>query len=237
MDQPSIDGINTFIISLEVARDLKVALSGLGGDEIFAGYDHFKKIQNYSAKNPNLISKALKKLDSIRPNSITKNYALWGVDEELSVNNLRSFKKSTKSILKINIEDKYIEKFQNLTSLHRISKAEIDNYMLNTLLRDCDAMSMAHSLEVRPVLLDHKIVEMVFALPDCFKIQAGTTKRILIDSVKDIVPRKSLSEKKIFEMPFLDWMRGELKGYFREALNHQSAKDTSSAIFKNAQYS
>ena len=85
--------------------------------------------------------------------------------------------------------------------------------MLNTLLRDNDVLSMACSLEVRPVLLDHKLVELVFSLDDSFKIKNGVLKSVFIDSVKDIIPIEVWQRKKTgFEMPFAQW----LNGIFRE---------------------
>ena len=63
--------------------------------------------------------------------------------------------------------------------------------MLNTLLRDNDVLSMAHSLEVRPVLLDHPLVELVFSLPDNYKIRNGLLKSVFVDSVKALYPKKS----------------------------------------------
>ena len=98
--------------------------------------------------------------------------------------------------------------------------------MLNTLLRDTDVMSMANSLEVRPLLLDHRLAEFVFALDDEFKIRAGLLKSILIESVKDLIPNDVWSRPKTgFEMPFVNWMNGVLNERFLASLETVFAKE------------
>jgi asparagine synthase (glutamine-hydrolysing) len=97
---------------------------------------------------------------------------------------------------------------------------------LNTLLRDNDVLSMAHSLEVRPILLDHKLVELAFSLDDRFKVRNGMLKSVFVDSVKDIIPSEVWQRKKTgFEMPFVDWMNGRLNKKFLEAINKKKAED------------
>ena len=224
MDQPTIDGINSFIISLEVSKEIKVALSGLGGDEIFAGYSHFATISNYSMEKSGLISSALKTINTLRPNSFTNKYEFIGADEEISLDKKRALHKTTNAILKNHVIDKDHLICAELTSIQRISRAEIDNYMLNTLLRDGDVLSMAHSLEVRPILLDHKLVELAFSLDDSFKVREGIHKSVFVDSVKDIIPAEVWKRQKAgFEMPFLDWMNGGLNQIFTQVVYHPLA--------------
>ena len=91
------------------------------------------------------------------------------------------------------------------------SYSELRGYLLDTLLRDCDAMSMAHALEVRPVLLDHVLAEYVFALPDTMKLRNGHTKAILIDALRDILPQEVVNRPKHgFVFPLTEWLRTSL---------------------------
>ncbi|CAG8998568.1 MAG: Asparagine synthetase [glutamine-hydrolyzing] 1 [Candidatus Celerinatantimonas neptuna] len=224
IDQPSIDGINTYIVSFETAKELKVALSGLGGDEIFAGYSHFKTISNYSQQKEGILSFLGKKLEHLRPNRFTQKYGFVGVDEEVSLEKQRIIHKNLNAILQQHLPMSHYPIFPGLSSLQRISKAEIDRYMLNTLLRDSDVMSMAHSLELRPVLLDHKLVELAFSLSDSFKVRNGMFKSIFVDSVKDIIPAEVWQRKKTgFEMPYASWMNGALNSHFKEAISNESS--------------
>lgn len=224
IDQPSVDGINTFIVSRETAKEMKVALSGLGGDEIFAGYPHFKTISENAQQKKGFLSFVGKKLNSLRRNRFTNKYEFVGVDEVIALDAQRSIHKDLSKILKNYFYSPRQSPSGNLSSLQKISKAEIDNYMLNTLLRDNDMLSMAHSLEVRPVLLDHKLVELAFSLDDSFKVRNGVLKSVFVDSIKDIVPSEVWQRKKTgFEMPFVDWMNGGLNKYFSQVVNSRKA--------------
>lgn len=218
IDQPSIDGINTYIVSRETSKEMKVALSGLGGDEIFAGYPHFKSIYHYASKRPNLVSYLGKAVNKIAPNRFTNHFQFYGVREEEALEIQRT--------IQIGFSGKNnrpnIAMYDQLTPVQRISKAEIDNYMLNTLLRDSDAVSMANSLEVRPILLDHKLTELVFSLKDEFKLRDGVLKSVLIDSVKDIIPEEVWKRDKTgFEMPFTSWLNGWLNIHFYGVTNNK----------------
>jgi len=237
LEQPSIDGINSYIVSLETAKELKVALSGLGGDEIFAGYPHFKSIIEYSNKNSNLFTKSLSLLNKLRPNRFTNRFQFYGLDEFEAMNKQRTINKNIFKILKKTLSTidyplstiNYQPSTINLSPIQKVSKVEIDNYLINTLLRDTDAVSMAHSLEVRPILLDHKLVEFAFRLPDNYKIKDNLLKAVFIDSVKDIIPNEVWQRKKTgFEMPFSEWLNGKLNAKFLEVSNNPALKQ----IFK-----
>ncbi|CAN2049924.1 asparagine synthase (glutamine-hydrolysing) [Candidatus Magnetomoraceae bacterium gMMP-1] len=226
LDQPSIDGINTYIISLETAKKMKVALSGLGGDEIFAGYPHFQSIAKYSQRKKNLISMIGRRLNSIRPNRFTNKFEYLGLNEEVGLNYLRSINKNLDNILKIPRSSATINNYKKLSSIQKISKAEIDNYMLNTLLRDNDVLSMAHSLEVRPILLDHKLVELAFIIQDDYKVRNGRLKAVLVDATKDMIPSEVWQRSKTgFEMPFADWMNEALNNKFKNVVQSKKAKE------------
>jgi asparagine synthase (glutamine-hydrolysing) len=92
-----------------------------------------------------------------------------------------------------------------------ISYMELRTYMLNTLLRDTDSMSMHHSLEIRVPLLDRALVELIEALPDKAKVRAHLPKALLSEAVSDLLPAEILYQpKRTFTLPWEHWLRGRL---------------------------
>jgi Asparagine synthase len=92
-----------------------------------------------------------------------------------------------------------------------VSSLEMRAYMANTLLRDTDAMSMRHSLEVRVPLLDHPLVEFVTALPDSARRGRGLSKALLAESLGTLLPREVIEQRKrTFTFPWQRWLRGPL---------------------------
>lgn len=223
LDQPSIDGFNTFIISKEVSKYHKVAISGIGGDEIFGGYSFYKNIVKYSNQKKFFFDKVLCYVNKFRPNRFTNHFQLKNQLPEKSILEFRKINNLEKSFnSKINNEDKFKSDLNSLTILQRVSIFEIKNYMNNTLLRDSDIFSMANSLEIRPIFLDHKLIEFALSIPDNFKIEHNIQKKILREFLKEKLPNEVFkSEKKGFEFPYLLWMNGILNQKFRELLNNQ----------------
>ena len=98
-------------------------------------------------------------------------------------------------------------------NLSDISKAELSTYMLNTLLRDTDQMSMSHALEVRVPFLDHELVEYILNVDNRIKYP-HTPKQLLVDSLNGLLPPKIVNRKKMgFSFPWDYWMRNELKSF------------------------
>jgi asparagine synthase (glutamine-hydrolysing) len=101
-----------------------------------------------------------------------------------------------------------------------ISYAEGRTYMHDVLLRDTDQMSMAHALEVRVPLLDHKLVEYVMGTPDAHKRPNGAPKSLLVSSLDGLLPHDVVHRpKRGFTLPFADWMRGDLRNFCEERLH------------------
>ena len=98
-----------------------------------------------------------------------------------------------------------------LDSFTSVSCFELQSYMLNTLLRDTDAVSMANSLEVRVPFLDHKLVEFVARLPRSVKFRPGVPKALLVESLSDVLPDDVIGQpKRTFTFPWDIWLRGPL---------------------------
>ena len=105
----------------------------------------------------------------------------------------------------------------------KVTRLELKNYMAHTLLRDTDAMSMAHSLEVRVPLIDHKLVEFVTTIPAHLKLKGGQPKHLLTSALSDLLPNEIIARKKMgFEMPVASWMRGTLRPILDDVFSSRS---------------
>ena len=102
---------------------------------------------------------------------------------------------------------------------------ELSGYLSNTLLRDTDAMSMAHSLEVRVPLLDHHLVEFMLRVPGKMKVRAGEPKRLLVNAVGDLPHEIIHRPKRGFELPFKHWLRHELRAEVEREFNETKLTD------------
>jgi asparagine synthase (glutamine-hydrolysing) len=241
MDQPSHDGLNSYFISKAAIEGVKVALSGLGGDELFAGYSIFKfsrKLANYqwlTRRIPWGVRQTVEKLNTGLPPRF-KNKWLWRgilgvvgcyptVADQYELVKLFFDSREKEILLPIEFKagsgnwdhDSSSELLRSLWSeiadrdiVNQVSYLESKTYLCDTLLRDMDAMSMAHSLEVRVPFIDHRLVEYAASIPPELKLNKMVTKYILKESVKDMLPENILSRKKMgFAFPLNLWMRNE----------------------------
>ena len=93
-----------------------------------------------------------------------------------------------------------------------VSWLELRSYLVNTLLRDTDAMSMHHSLEVRVPFLDSSLVEYLLSLPESQKRNAAQPKALLIAALGELLPQELIAQpKRTFTFPWENWMRGALR--------------------------
>ena len=243
IDQPSIDGVNTYLVSQATSKSVKVAISGLGGDELFAGYPHFRWYMDDYHKPPSLINKAQAFLHRVRPNRYTARGAYRSGLIEDRLFKLRNFTGIRELRDRVNVDLRFFceqiehpvmknAKLMEMDPVAQMTYVECREYLLSTLLRDCDVMGMAHSLEVRPVLLDHKLAEYAFALPSEAKIRGNKMKAILVDAVKDIIPEECWSRPKMgFSLPYATWMNGSLHKRAEEAFFSKEAETIFSQKF------
>lgn len=240
MDHPSGDGVNSYVVS-KVTREqgITVALSGLGGDELFAGYPFFRQLAELQNKKilkalPFGMRKMMAGLANVIPGGRrgekiadvlrTKDTSLASifpvyrrVFSGALANTVLSPQKQGQNAVEHWLET-YRNDWQKLPLLSQVSSAEIENYMQHILLRDTDQMSMAHALEVRVPFLDHKLVEFVLSVPDSMKYPTYP-KKLLVESLGDLLPDELVNRKKMgFTFPWELWLRNELSGFCREKL-------------------
>jgi asparagine synthase (glutamine-hydrolysing) len=103
--------------------------------------------------------------------------------------------------------------------LNRALYVDLKTYLVDDILTKVDRMSMAVSLETRPPLLDHKVVEFVATLPPRFKLKGFESKHILKKAAARLVPQEILSRKKQgFRLPIAEWLRSQLRGTAEDLL-------------------
>ena len=112
-----------------------------------------------------------------------------------------------------------VRQAEPLDAFAAVSCLEARSYMAQTLLRDTDSVSMAHSLEVRVPLIDHLLVEHVARLPARAKYRPGISKALLAESLRDLLPTGVTAQRKrTFTLPWEHWMRGALGAKVRTGM-------------------
>ncbi|MGZ3943372.1 MAG: asparagine synthase (glutamine-hydrolyzing) [Mucilaginibacter sp.] len=234
MDTPSGDGINSFVVS-KVTRQagFTVALSGIGGDELFAGYPHFMlfhklKTNRLLRSSPYFLRKLTSEVSNLLWRGIKGNrFAAMVGSENFNIEHQYPLLKqvfSPKAAGKILTKSGYFnplkkimldksEDIERLPVLSQYSIAEFLGYTQNVLLKDMDQMSMANSLEVREPFFDYKLVEYVLQVPDNIKYPVYS-KSLLVESFTDFVPPEIIHRPKMgFVFPWDKWLRHELKSF------------------------
>jgi asparagine synthase (glutamine-hydrolysing) len=242
-DHPSGDGPNTYVVSKATKNaGVTMALSGLGGDELFAGYDVFKRMMEVNKKSylnifPSWIRKISGTAIKLKNKSIAgdKMYEVLSQSQfniqsaypisrkNFSAEQERALLGKNRSVLNESI--KSVKRIGHEHDLSYVSLLEIGTYMQNVLLRDTDQMSMAVALEVRVPFLDHKLIEYTLSVKDKHKFPSSP-KKLLIDSLQGLLPEDIVNRQKMgFTLPWSNWMKSELKTFCENNMTSLSKRD------------
>lgn len=254
MDEPFGDFsiFPTYLISKMARSHVKVILSGDGGDELFAGYEHYQAQKLSQLPLSSLFQKTFPAVLKKFPPSAKKKGA-WnklrrycqGFEHSPELRHLRWMmflspenKKSLYSenlvqklngIKQINDITPFQELFSNINCLDALNGElylDLKTYLVDDILVKVDRMSMATSLETRVPLLDHKIVEFISNLPGRLKLRRLTTKWIFKKTMEQLLPRQNIfRSKEGFSIPIKHWLRMELKDLMLDYLNERRIRE------------
>jgi asparagine synthase (glutamine-hydrolysing) len=260
LDQPSVDGVNSYFVSWAARQGMTVAISGTGGDELFAGYPWFMNMVAEQNRPNSFLLRTFSALvrqpifddfpiDSLRSriyearissgflNRFALQYQIFGsggaaetISPELH-KQAQTGRAEYYSLLEI-------DELRTGSVIERVTGLCLRGYMNNQLLRDIDATSMSHSLEVRVPYLDSVFIDLALSLPDQTKlgpVSAGESgqktyrstgaKRILIDLGRPYLPKDfDIQPKRGFAMPFNQWLGDSLKDIFLDTLSEKAVQ-------------
>lgn len=235
MDHPGGDGPNTWVVSKATrAAGITMALTGLGGDELFAGYAVFARMAELENKAwLNRIPRPLRSLGGSMLETLRPGVASAKTAEVLRLKKI-GFESAyplsrllllPQQLLQIggdafqagNVFEPHTKLRSEFSNhdylLSRVSVAEMQTYMQHILLRDSDQMSMAHGLELRVPFMDYTLVEYALSVPDKYKYP-HTPKKLLVDALGDLLPHEIVHRPKMgFTLPWEQWMKNELRGF------------------------
>jgi asparagine synthase (glutamine-hydrolysing) len=222
--------IPTWLVSSLAARDVKMVLSGDGGDELFAGYNSYPAV--FDATNPrpqtawNRGRTWLESLGSASVNESWERVHHRQRDTFSAADRIRLMGGAAPDVAR----DDELTQPADLDAVSRCQYRDVHTYLLDDILTKVDRMSMDSSLEVRVPLLDHKLVEFAFNLPTALKIArdgqgAVVTKRLLKRSAARFYPRSLIERRKWgFGIPVHRWTQGALKGLILDLLDAGAAR-------------
>jgi asparagine synthase (glutamine-hydrolysing) len=244
-DEPFADNsmIPTYYVSEMARRAVTVALSGDGGDEVFAGYHWYRRAYRHTrlqALLPRALCPAVARLArAFPPGGRIHRYlgaadqppTCWGLAEEYFDRSRRAelYRHSTRSAFGDADADAeraaILESTAALGYLSQLQYADLVGYLPGDILVKVDRASMFTSLEVRSPLLDHVVFEFMARVPPRFKLDGQESKLLLKRAAGDVLPPSILARRKRgFDLPVGDWLRGPLRPMLEDLLLAPTAR-------------
>jgi asparagine synthase (glutamine-hydrolysing) len=249
-DEPFADSsqIPTYLISKLTRRHVTVALSGDGGDELFAGYNRYAFAESLAARLlrfPLPMRRALAAVLEAVPGRAVDALAALAPRGFMPAQPADKLRKVAE-ILPLDARGIYLRLVSQYPDpsalargsgehtrdwerygdgdparmLERMQLIDTATYLPDDILQKVDRASMAFALEVRPPLLDHRVVAFAFALPRRLRVRDGETKWLLRRVLDRYVPRDLVERPKMgFGVPLADWLRGPLRDWSEDLLD------------------
>jgi asparagine synthase (glutamine-hydrolysing) len=245
LDEPFGDtsAIPTYMVSKLAAEHVKVVLSGDGGDELFAGYDKYvvEGRERVRERIPRALRQAAAAVGALMPHGMTgrrflRHLALEGPDRYFDASTMfHADEMQTlfheEALAQIARHDPWSvarDEWREPSGdwLAAAQYNDLNRYLPLDILTKVDRMTMAHSIEARPPLLDHKFVEFAATIPARFRLQGNDTKYIFKKAMRGILPDSIIDrQKRGFAVPLAHWFRGELQGFARDVLLSPTCRD------------
>ena len=234
-DRPSVDGLNTYIVCAAIKQaGITVALSGGGADEIFGGYSHFvgipslyQRLRHFAAL-PSALRRSLtyaaggltsrnrreRAMDLVSQLDSPLDVLLWRrrifSNAQLAGLGVRPSELGLSPHYLPQAEQQRLDAEARIDTFQSLSRAECRLYLANTVLRDVDVNSMAHSLEVRVPFLSRRLVDYTASLPGSMHQPAGGPQKHLLREIgRDLLPPSVFTRPKTgFCLPIAEWMLG-----------------------------
>ena len=245
LDEPFGDtsAIPTYMVSKLAAEHVKVVLSGDGGDELFAGYDKYvvEGRERVRERIPAPLRKMAGAIGAMMPQGMTgrrflRHLALEGPKRYFDASTMfhademrTLFRRE--ALMHITQHDPWADSLADWREpsgdwLSAAQYDDINRYLPLDILTKVDRMTMAHSIEARPPLLDHKFVEFAATIPARFRLKNGSTKHIFKQAMRGVLPDAIIDRQKHgFAVPLGHWLRGDLAGFARDILLSNTCRE------------
>ena len=236
--------IPTYYVARETRKHVTVALNGDGGDESFAGYERYAamRLAERYHRIPVMLRESVRQAIELMPSSETKRSRIRDVKRFVQAASLPKVERYLRWVSVFDAEakrDLFSENFTRQTEAHSAADlldpwfarangsgivdaallTDIMTYLPNDLLVKVDIATMANSLEARSPFLDHHVIEFAASLPEKYKLRGLTTKYLLKQMLRKLLPAENLDRRKMgFGVPIGHWFRGKLQPFLRETL-------------------
>jgi asparagine synthase (glutamine-hydrolysing) len=246
-----------YMITKLMRQHVTVAISGDGGDELFGGYVRYAgaALARRYRMLPQFITKGLvSRLSGLMSDATDGRHGFrrvrefaqsaWQAEEEMYIDWVGYFSHMEKQELyapefaaAVGDRDsgdflrQFFRRGAQLDPLSRLGYVDSASFLCCNCLEYADRMSMANSLEVRAPFTDYRLLEFALQMPDKMKVRRGTTKWILRQALRDVLPKEILEKRKMgFNPPLPQWINGELKPVIRQLLSAKAIE--SRGIFR-----